>query len=52
MNNNNNWAQIGGGPELNAAAPQDYDLKVILKIGSGTQRIAGAPLKYLNDSPS
>jgi hypothetical protein len=31
---------------------ENYDLKVILKMGTDTQRIAGAPLRYFNDSPS
>lgn len=51
----NNWQIAGAGVTQDIKPMQqmvEYDLKVILKMSSDTQRIAGAPLRYLNDSPS
>lgn len=36
----------------NGDSKADYELKVILNMGSDKQKITGAPLRYLNDTPS
>ena len=53
MANINNWKAGATNNNQNNQSNNDnnFDLKVILTMGSDKQRITGAPLRYLNDSP-